>query len=101
MTSTTSVVRDADGNRSVERERTGFDDRTSTTSANVVRTDDGVTRTQTVTTPSGKTITVTKGEDGPAVVERSGDGTNDEKAARPVLATPPALITPPEPETRR
>jgi hypothetical protein len=79
MTSTTSVVRDADGSRSVQRERTGFDDRTSTTSANVQRTDDGVTRTQTVTTPSGNTITVTKGEDGRAIVERSSDRTKDER----------------------
>ena len=83
MTSTTSVVRDADGSRSVERERTGFDGRTSSVSSSVEKTDDGVTRTHTVTTPSGNTsthtISVSKDEDGRAVVERSSERTKADK----------------------
>jgi hypothetical protein len=78
MTSTTSVLRDAaTGTRTVERERTGFDGRTSAVSTTIQKTDDGLTRTHSVTTPSGntstQTLSVSKDADGKAVVERSAE----------------------------
>lgn len=87
MTSTTSVTRDeATGTRTVERERTGFDGQTSAVSTTIQKTDDGSTRTHSVTTPSGNTFTqtlsVSKDADGKAVVERSAERVKPEGRAQ-------------------
>jgi hypothetical protein len=86
MTSTTSVTRDeATGTRTIERERTGFDGQTSAVSTTIQKTDDGLTRTHAVTTPSGntstQTLSVSKDADGNAVVERSAERVKQAQSA--------------------
>jgi hypothetical protein len=76
MTSTTAVTHDSStGTHSVQTERTGFDGKTSSTSSTVQKSEDGVTRTRSITNPNGETasstLSVTHDGDGKPVVDGS------------------------------
>jgi len=93
MTSTTAVTHDSStGTHSVQTERTGFDGKTSSTSSTVQKSEDGVTRTRSITKPSGETasstLSVSRDGDGKPVVD--GSVTNFKGKTRTFPAEKPA-----------